>query len=412
MGISMPSDVVDRGAAAAFREREMFESSLLRLYSRLGQANTYRDVLDALLPEISALVGYRSIWLQIVRGDNQQELLTIASEGPIGTAIQAAMTADEGLRVRVGDEDLVLLDTTNDRYLSAVIARGALDILEDARTDPRTDKRMVELFGNRTIIAVPLILAERTLGILGMGTFGDEGVLVPSEAQLDYLTTLSNHVAVAIDRVRFLGKRKEAEEALTRTLDEVEAALDGVVHALASTTRERDPYTARHQERVALLACAIAEEMGLPEQTVEGIRFAGMLHDVGKVAVPSEILSKTGALSDMEIRLIREHCKIGHTLLEDVPFHTPVAEAVLQHHERLDGSGYPDGLSGDAILPEARILAVADVIEAMTSHRPYRPAHGIAAAIRQVKDGAGTKFDREAVEACVRVLGDETLAFG
>ena len=213
-----------------------------------------------------------------------------------------------------------------------------------------------------------------------------------------------------MDRVRFLGERREAADKLERSLEEVESALDGVVRALASTTGERDPYTALHQERVARLACAVAEEMGLPEETVEGIRIAGVLHDIGKITVPTEILAKPGKLNELEFGIIRTHSEVGHRLLEGVPFHTPVATVVLQHHERLDGSGYPDGLVADEILPEARILAVADVVEAMASYRPYRPALGVDAALDEIQRGAGTKFDSDVVEACVKVLDSKAFA--
>lgn len=162
----------------------------------------------------------------------------------------------------------------------------------------------------------------------------------------------------------------------------------------------RDPYTSGHQKRVSQIACAIAEEMGLPEEKISGIRVAGLLHDVGKIQVPAEILSKPGKLNDSEFGMIKSHATSSYEILKAVEFPWPLAEIVAQHHERIDGSGYPKGLSGDQILVEARILAVADVIEAMASHRPYRPALGIHKALEEISRNSGKFYDPEVVSVC------------
>ena len=166
----------------------------------------------------------------------------------------------------------------------------------------------------------------------------------------------------------------------------------------------RDPYTAAHERRVTVLAAAIAVELGLDEEAREGLAFAGEVHDIGKIAVPAEILSKPGALNVEEFALIKRHPEVGLELLGAIHFRQPVAEIVVQHHERMDGSGYPEGLKGDEIMLEARIIAVADVVEAMASHRPYRQTLGIDAALAEVRGGAGTRYDAEVVAACERVI--------
>jgi putative nucleotidyltransferase with HDIG domain len=166
----------------------------------------------------------------------------------------------------------------------------------------------------------------------------------------------------------------------------------------------RDPYTAGHQERVTQLACAIGQELGLSEDRLEGLRVAGILHDVGKVSVPAEILSKPTILTPTEFGLVKIHPESGYEILRAIHFPWPVADIVLQHHERMDGSGYPKGLRGDAILLEARILGVADVVEAIVSHRPYRPARPMAAAVEDVVRAAGTLYDKEVVTACKRLF--------
>lgn len=199
-------------------------------------------------------------------------------------------------------------------------------------------------------------------------------------------------------------ERDRAETELRQSLEKLRTVMESVVETMALVIEKRDPYTSGHQKRVALLAEAIAEEMGLPQEQIQGIRLAGMIHDIGKIAVPAEILSKPGVLTDLEIRMIREHSQIGHDVLEKIDFPWPVAEMVLQHHERIDGSGYPRGLLGSDICLEAKILAVADVFEAMVSHRPYRQALGFEAAIGEITRNRGILYDPGAVDACAAVV--------
>jgi putative nucleotidyltransferase with HDIG domain len=175
----------------------------------------------------------------------------------------------------------------------------------------------------------------------------------------------------------------------------------------------RDPYTAGHQWRVTRLACAIAEEMGLPEERIEGIRMAGLIHDIGKMNVPAEILSKPGRLNHIEFDLIKLHPQNGHDVLNgSLEFPWPVAQIVLQHHERMDGSGYPAGLSGEQIILEARILGVADVVEAMASHRPYRPAHSIEDVLQEISQNRNVLYDHEVVDACLKLFTEKGFEFG
>jgi HD-GYP domain-containing protein (c-di-GMP phosphodiesterase class II) len=171
----------------------------------------------------------------------------------------------------------------------------------------------------------------------------------------------------------------------------------------------RDPYTSGHQIRSAALACAIAIEMGLPQDKIDGIRMAGSIHDIGKLSIPAEILSKPTKLSEIEFALIKEHARKGHEMLKDVESPWPLAEIVHQHHERMDGSGYPRNLKGDDILLEARILAVADVVEAMASHRPYRPGLGIDAALNEIEKNSGTVYDNAVADACLRLFREKSF---
>ncbi|MFC1901502.1 HD-GYP domain-containing protein [Chloroflexota bacterium] len=211
------------------------------------------------------------------------------------------------------------------------------------------------------------------------------------------LQAVSTEVAINIDNASL-------NEDIKRKHSKLEKAIDGIIHAVSLVVEMRDPYTAGHQRRVAELARAIGRELELSESQALGIHIAGLLHDVGKIAVPTEILSKPGKISRYEFNIIKNHSRIGYEILQRIDFPWPVTKAVLQHHERLNGAGYPEGLSGEDLILEARILAVADVVEAMSSHRPYRPALGLESALREISESSGILYDSEAVAACLRLL--------
>ncbi len=234
----------------------------------------------------------------------------------------------------------------------------------------------------------------------------------------DILIQVSNALRrrqLELERKRHFQELEELVEQRTEELREREKrlrkALEGIIQAMAVAVETRDPYTAGHQQRVANLALAIGQEMKLPGNSLEAIYMAGVVHDVGKISVPAEILSKPTRLTDLEFALIKTHAQTGHDILNNVDFPWPIARIVLQHHEKLDGSGYPNGAKGGEILAEARILTVADVVEAMASHRPYRPALGISVALEEISRNQGTLYDAEAAEACLRLFEEGRFSF-
>ncbi len=202
-------------------------------------------------------------------------------------------------------------------------------------------------------------------------------------------------------------ERKQAEKQLQDTLESLRKAVGATMQVMVAAVETRDPYTSGHQKRSADLARAIAAEMGLPPEKIEGIRMAGSIHDIGKLSIPAEILSKPTKLSEIEFSLIKEHAKKGYEMLKDVESPWPLAEIVRQHHERIDGSGYPRNLKGDDILIEARILSVADVVEAMASHRPYRPGLGVDAALNEIEKNRGILYDNVVADACLRLFREK-----
>ena len=233
-------------------------------------------------------------------------------------------------------------------------------------------------------ILFPLILEDQVAGIFSMESNNlTQGDIPAATAFADRLSTTWGRI---------------------KLLQDLRNIVDGTINIIAATVEVRDPYTAGHQKRVADLAGAIAREMALTEDQIEGIKMAGVVHDLGKINIPAEILSKPGRISELEFELIKTHPQNGYNLIKHIEFPWPIGEMILQHHEKLDGSGYPAGLKGDEIMVEARILAVADIIEAMASHRPYRPALGIEQAMAQIKKDKGSLLDPEVVDACLKIF--------
>jgi putative nucleotidyltransferase with HDIG domain len=268
----------------------------------------------------------------------------------------------------------------------------------------------------RSWLGVPLIMKDQVIGMIAV----DRAEVRPYTAEdVQLAVTFANQAAMAVENAQLyqeaqqeLAERKRAEEDLQRSYVRLQRALEGTVNVLVSAIEIRDPYTAGHQRRVTKLACAIAHEMGLPEEQIEGLRMAGLIHDIGKMNVPAEILSKPGPLNDLQYGLIKSHARSGYEVLDGtVDFPWPVAQIVLQHHERMDGSGYPQGLSGEEIMLEARILSVADVVEAMASHRPYREPLGLDKALEEITRNGGVLYDPQVVDVCLKLFTEKGFTF-
>ncbi|MBU2489433.1 MAG: response regulator [Proteobacteria bacterium] len=267
--------------------------------------------------------------------------------------------------------------------------------------------------GKRYVITTP---PEKMLSLM-LSTYEDSVLknyeLSKTQEALEELTDkLEEKVAERTASLKQeVAERTATGQELAETVKRLKRAMQEIIQAMVATLRIRDPYTADHQSRVSWLATAIAREVGMEKHMVDGMRMACMIHDIGKIAVPLDILNKPGRLSAIEFALIKTHPEVGHDILKSVEFPWPIAEIVLQHHERLDGTGYPNGLSGDQILREAKILAVADVVEAMSSHRPYRAGLGIDLALEEIHHKKGTAFDPEAVEVCIHLFREKGFTF-
>lgn len=231
-------------------------------------------------------------------------------------------------------------------------------------------------------------------------TVGMHVVEIEWEGDVAYLASL-----------RDITERKQAEEALQRSFEKLQRTMEDTIQCMTRIVEMRDPYTAGHQRRVVQLACAMAKEFDFSKDRIDGICMAGLIHDIGKINVPSEILSKPGRLTELEFDMIKTHAQISYDILKTIDFPWPVARIALQHHERMDGSGYPQGLSGKDIMLEARILAVADVVEAMSSHRPYRKARGIDKALEEILQNRGILYDPRVVDACLKLFTEKGFRF-
>ena len=205
--------------------------------------------------------------------------------------------------------------------------------------------------------------------------------------------------------------RKQIQLELEQSFGNLKKVMDATIQAIGLTVEKRDPYTSGHQMRVAKLTRAIAETIGLSEDQIEGVYVAASIHDIGKISLPAEILSKPIKLTEIEISLIQAHAQAGYDILKGIDFPWPIADIILQHHERMDGSGYPLGLAGDRITIEARIIGVADVVETMSSHRPYRPSMGIDKALEEITRNSETLYDADVVTACLKIFNEQSFEF-
>ena len=256
-----------------------------------------------------------------------------------------------------------------------------------------------------------IIRVERSGRLLGLLAILLSCDVAADEDEKALLKEVAGDIGFALRNMELEETRERTEEELRQSFHRLRRILEGTINALASTVETRDPYTAGHQQRVALLACDIGKEMGLSDDMISGIHMAALIHDIGKIAVPAQILSKPGRLTGAEFDMIKAHSEVGYDILKGIEFPHPIAQVVLQHHERINGSGYPQGLKGEDILPGARIVAVADVVEAISSHRPYRPALGIDKALEEISENRDILYEPMAVDACLKLVKEKGFGF-
>lgn len=389
-------------------ERRQAEQALLRANRTLKTLSGCNGILvratdeSHLLHDICSLIvdtgGYRSAWVGYECENGKRCLSPVASAGED--------------RDFIGNLDIDLDDRSTAAGPAArAFLTGKTQLVQDLAADDNYPAHRNDALqrGIAAAIALPLLDGGTPFGVLKVYAEAREAF---NAEEVALLTELSEDLAFGIVTLRGRRERERLEAAEHEGAERLKRALLGTIQAVALTVEKRDPYTAGHQQRTAQLAVAIARELGWPEDRIEGVRLGAMIHDIGKVYVPAEILNRPGRLSELEYGLIKAHPEVGYEILKDVELPWPVAQIILQHHERLDGSGYPKGLADGAIIPEARLLAIADVVEAMAAHRPYRPALGLEAALGEITRQRGTLFDPEMVDACLKVLRERGFSFG
>jgi hemerythrin-like metal-binding protein len=358
---------------------------LVQLLNELASHVAYHSDLPALDNIFNRLADYATfhfqteedIWHEYLAGDALESGHKAVHNDFVATVLKTKEKIDSAGQDAIIEELLAFLTRwltshilENDRYMAAVV----LNIQSGTEIDQA--KRLAkEQMGGSTKVLIDIILYiyER----LSVNTLG---------------------------LMRELKYRKEQEEKIKQYAAQLEDSFMRAVGLATTMSEMRDPYTVGHERRVAEIAVAIGKEMGLDALRIEGLNVGGHVHDLGKISIPAEILGKPGRLSAIELELIKSHAKAGFEILKNVGFPWPVDQIALRHHERFDGSGYPDGLKGDAILLEARIMAVADVVEAMSSHRPYRPGLGIEKALAEIERGRGTAYDPVVADSCLKLF--------
>jgi putative nucleotidyltransferase with HDIG domain len=362
----------------------------------LVRSNNRDDLISGVCNAIVNQSPYILAWVGLAMHDNLKTVQVIGSHG-------VAADYAKGIDVKWSP------DTSAGKGPTGQCIQTSLPVLIlDTENDPRflPWRERSKPYGIRSVIAVPIkdhepqAIAALTVYANLPNAFG--------EVEIQLFESLAKEIGfglAAIEKQQLLDEEIKERERLN---DQLIKTLNSTIEAMSKTMEWRDPYTAGHQKKVALLSQAIARKLGWGEERIKGLYLAALVHDLGKIATPAEILTKPSMLTEMELALIKEHPKTGHDILKDIPFTWPIAQAVYQHHERIDGSGYPNQLVGDAIIPEAKILAIADTIESMTSHRPYRPGLGLEKAILQVKSEAGKTLDPAICEvACQLIEQDE-----
>ncbi len=370
------------------------------ILSRWGGTPRSRDALSGVLYGASAIVVMANP-IVLEEGyifDGRSVILAVAGlfGGPLAATVAAAIAAL--YRVSIGGVGVV-------PGVMVIITSAALGtIFFELRRRGYDVMRPLPLY----MLGFTVHALMLWIQVFALGETGVEAVRVVGPPVVILFPIATVVVALLLAGQE---ERQQMRISLAEQTQRLGRALDSVIRVVDAVVEIRDPYTAGHQRRTAKLAKRIAEELELPESQVRAIEVAGQLHDVGKIAVPAEVLSRPGELSHTERQLVETHAEAGYRLLATAEMETSIAELVWQHHERCDGSGYPRGLTAEDQLLGAKVLAVADVVEAMSSHRPYRAAHGIEEALDEVRRGAGTLYDRLVVEACLDVFEDGTFTF-
>jgi putative nucleotidyltransferase with HDIG domain len=373
-------------------------SALAAAAATLADANSSEQLVQGICSSIASQGPYILAWVGKAEDDENKTVRVLGGAG-------SARAYIEDIAVSWSDQNITGMGPGG-----VVIRSGNSSVVEDTETDIGFAgwRDLARTFGIRSAIGCSIPDGERIpFGVLLVYSKIPDAFREPEIQLFESLAKEIGFGIRSIERQHQLDDQIHQKQLIQERLA---ASLRATIEAMSRTMEWRDPYTAGHQKRVAAISTAIARKMGLDDDAIQALYMAAMVHDIGKVAVPSEILTKPSHLTDLEMQMVQGHVESGYQILKDIPFPWPIAEMVRQHHERLDGSGYPRGLKGEEISLQARILAVADTIEAMATHRPYRPARGLTAAMDEIRAEAGAKLDARVVDAAFELMdADDTL---
>jgi PAS domain S-box-containing protein len=389
--VGISRDITERKQADEALHRAVRAlKTLSDVNAALVHAENEHDLLNKICQILVETGGYQMAWVGTAEQDTARTVRLVAQFGDdTGFVPRAKMTWADSAR---GQSPTGIAIRTN-----------AIACNQDCQHDPKMKPwhKAVIARGYQSCIAFPLVVHDSLWGAL---TIYSNRPFAFVDEEMVRLKELVDDLTYGIETLRTRREHEQHSVTLRRSLEQS-------IETIAATVESRDPYTAGHQRRVGELSVAIAREMGLPEDQIQGLHLAAIVHDLGKIHIPAEILAKPGELSDIEFELIKTHPQAGYDILKNVEFPWPIAEIVRQHHENLDGSGYPQGLKGDQILIESRILTVADIVEAMSSHRPYRSAMGIKSALEEITRGRGVKYDPVVVDTCLKLFAEKKFKF-
>ena len=380
-------DITERKQAEIAVQHALRALAALSVVNRtLVRATDEDELLQAICDAIVEQRGYRLAWVSYKQHDENKSLKVMAHAGDDDGYL-------DSMQLTWAETECGMLPCGH------AIRSGHTQVCQDVASDPLCLPWREQALrrGYAAGIALPLVSDE----VFGVLVVHADVVNAFTHNEIKLLEEMAGDLAFGVHTLHVRHERDLAQEKIREQLAQLQDSMEDTMRAIAGIVEMRDPYTAGHQQRVAQLAAAIAAEMGLPEEQAHAIHLAGIVHDLGKIQVPAEILSKPGKLSEIEFSLIKIHPQAGYDILKGIDFPWPIADMVLQHHERMDGSGYPQGLKGDAILLEARILSVADVVEAISAHRPYRPGLGIDIALDEIASNRSKYYDPQVADACI-----------
>jgi putative nucleotidyltransferase with HDIG domain len=366
----------------ARRREEQIKTVLYKISNEVNIAQDLNELFGAIRNHLGMIIDTKNFFVALCDKDSRSISLAYLEDEEVDSR---SLPPGKTLTSYVIEHNRPLLVTDDD--IRQMKRAGQIDTISSPA---------------KVWLGVPLRLKNEVVGALVVQNYNDPNVYTRKD--LEILEFVSEQVAAAIER-------KRTDEEVKLNFQRLKKTSTSIIYTMAKILELRDPYTAGHQQRVARLACAIAREMGLTENQVEGIFMAALIHDIGKIYVPAEILNRPAKLNETEMELVKTHPSIGYDIVKEIDFAQPVDRMVVQHHERINGSGYPKGIDHGDIILEARILAVADVVEAMASHRPYRPALSIDEALCEIDRCRDTLYDTHVVDACVKIFRDNNFKF-